>query len=225
MDETEIEAQSPPSGALPSVAGGPNAFLSRFDALNAAAQQAATAEKETRRQMFEQAEQRLQAPHRLRFGSPEVTQTLFGLANALVSPRPYGGFAGTMANVMPVLSQSAQSMSDAQKQREAALQQLREQYQLGTATAATTAAERELSNLGTLARFYEPQAAAEGLRYDPNATTGGYTVRPGQGGMPAMNSRGQYVVNNPAELAVLTRLAPDAIFVAEDNIPRYVTPR
>jgi hypothetical protein len=225
MDETEYEEQG--AGALPSAAMNPSEYLRRFDEQRSALQQAREGEATTRREMFEQAQQRLQAPQGLRFGSPEVTQTLFGLANALVSPRPYGGFAGTMANVMPVLSQSAQSMNEAQQQRAAALRELQEQYQLGTATAATEAAESEFDALGTLARFYDQPAPAS-VRYDPNPATGGYTIRPGTGGVPPTNTRGHYIVNSPEELDFLRRMAPDAVFVAADDptsTPRNVTPR
>ena len=159
MDETENEEQG--AGALSAATFSPADYVRRFDERSDALRQARAAEATTRREMFEQTERRLleqQQPRGLRFGSPEVTQTLFGLANALVSPRPYGGFAGTMANVMPVLSQSAEAMNAAQQQRTAtaqALETLRQQYGLDTAAAATAAAGDDLGSLDALARFYE----------------------------------------------------------------------
>jgi hypothetical protein len=144
MDETENEPQG--NGALTTATFGPADYISRYDAQRDVLRQARAAEALTRREMFEQTERRLleqQRPRGLRFGSPEVTQSLFGLANALVQPRRYGGFAGTMANVIPALSQSAEAMNAAQQQRTTAsqaLETLRQQYGLDTAAAATAAA-------------------------------------------------------------------------------------
>lgn len=157
MDEIETEEQI--SGALPVDAPlTREAFLQQYTGQMGTLREAQAREAAARQQLFEQAEQRLQQRNPMRFGSPEITQALFGLAGALSSPRPYGGFAGTMANVAPALAQGFGGISQAQRDRDAQLQQLREQYQLGSAQAETAGAQAQLESLADLAAFYtKPQ--------------------------------------------------------------------
>jgi hypothetical protein len=94
-----------------------------------------------------------------RYGAPTTREQLFALGAALTSPRYYGGLAGTMSRVAPVLGEMSQLQSNAQSQRDEAMRQLRMQYGIDTEAAEIGALEAEgaalkplISTYGTLAK-------------------------------------------------------------------------
>jgi hypothetical protein len=156
MDEDlEMEEQSLEAG-LP-FGGDASATLAKLSQQYAgmgsqlAAERKATAEARAAR--FKAAEE---AIRQQRFGAPSQSQQLFALSQALLSPRPYTGIAGTLANVVPALGKMSALQTDADGQRAAALQQLRQQYEDGTETARMTGLEGERVALGKLLTTYAP---------------------------------------------------------------------
>lgn len=59
------------------------------------------------------------------YAGPSVSQQLFALSKALLSPKPYRGFAGTMANVSTALSDVAKSQQEAKQKRALAEMELK----------------------------------------------------------------------------------------------------
>lgn len=67
------------------------------------------------------------------YAGPSVSQQLFALSKALLSPKKYSGFAGTMANVSSALSDVAKSQQEAKQKRALAEMELRGALDKGTA--------------------------------------------------------------------------------------------
>jgi hypothetical protein len=99
-----------------------------------------------------------------RFGAPTTSQQLAALSQALLAPRRMRGFAGTLANIMPAITEPADLRAAAETKREAALRQLREQYATAADASAvgTAAAKREA--LAKVLPLMKPSSA--GLTYD-----------------------------------------------------------
>jgi len=93
-----------------------------------------------------------------RFGAPTTSEQLYALSSALLSPRSQPGFAGTMSNLMPALMQTSQMRRGAEEQREAALQQLQQQYATAEEKARAEGLETQRRGLEPLLRTYGPLA-------------------------------------------------------------------
>lgn len=65
------------------------------------------------------------------YGGPSTSQELFALSRALLSPRRYKGFAGTMLNVTQALEGLGQQRETADQRRAEALARLQESYDEG----------------------------------------------------------------------------------------------
>lgn len=65
------------------------------------------------------------------YGGPSQSQMLFALSQALLGPRKYGGFAGTMYNVSQALGGIGQAREDAMRKRAEAEFELRQAYDTG----------------------------------------------------------------------------------------------
>lgn len=142
------------------------------------------------------------------YGGPSTSQELFALSRALLSPRRYKGFAGTMLNVTQALEGLGQQRETADQRRAEALARLQESYDegmSGTRSASLNARLKLLELQG------EQEAAAAKARqpkvqYDPER--GVWVTQPGTGGAPQVNPRGQYVVSTPEEAAMVPAGAP-----------------
>jgi hypothetical protein len=121
-----------------------------------------------------------------RFGAPTTRDKLFALSEALASPRYYGGLAGTMSRVAPVLGKMSQLQSSADAQRADAMRQLREQYEIGAeedglkALEAESAAVREQMKI--LAPLAKPADPFKGAVWSEEE--GRWVMRPGTVGGP-----------------------------------------
>jgi hypothetical protein len=171
MDEDlETEDMNPELAALsvnyPELAGKSagdmrNAFLpmylSAVQSEKAAREKSATALKDRYEAARAEIEQQ-------RFGAPTTSQQLAALSQALLAPRRMRGFAGTLANIMPAITEPADLRAAAETKREAALRQLREQYATAADASAvgTAAAKREA--LAKVLPLMKPSSA--GLTYD-----------------------------------------------------------
>lgn len=60
------------------------------------------------------------------YAGPSTSQQLFALSKALLQPKPYRGFAGSLANITGALDQSAQARDEAMRKRALAEQNLRQ---------------------------------------------------------------------------------------------------
>jgi hypothetical protein len=146
MDE-DLEMEDPNAEMLASkygagfAAGSPLApFMSNLEGMRAgiAAEREAVAKR--KKELFEAGEKEILAR---RYGAPTTREQLFALSEALASPRYYGGLAGTMSRVAPVLGEMSSLQSKAESQRSAALNQLRQQYEEGTLTSRLEGLESE----------------------------------------------------------------------------------
>jgi hypothetical protein len=146
MDE-DLEMEDPNAEMLASkygagfAAGSPLApFMSNLEGMRVgiAAEREAVAKR--KKELFEAGEKEILAR---RYGAPTTREQLFALSAALASPRYYGGLAGTMSRVAPVLGEMSSLQSKAESQRSAALNQLRQQYEEGTLTSRLEGLESE----------------------------------------------------------------------------------
>lgn len=80
-----------------------------------------------RTQQFQEAQKRLAEA----YAGPSTSQRLWALSQALLAPRPYKGFAGTMANISQAFGNIGQQEQAAEQKRKEALFQLQQQYQAG----------------------------------------------------------------------------------------------
>jgi hypothetical protein len=115
-------------------------FMANLEGMRAgiAAEREAVAKR--KKELFEAGEKKIMAD---RYGAPTTREQLFALSAALASPRYYGGIAGTMSRVAPVLGEMSSLQSKAESQRSAALNQLRQQYEEGTLTSRLEGLESE----------------------------------------------------------------------------------
>lgn len=93
--------------------------------------------------MFEQGQQNIQQM----YGGPTTGDTLLSLSQALLSPRRYRGFGGTMYNVSQALGGIGQQETEAKRRREEALFNLQQSYTTGEMQGERTALDRELELL------------------------------------------------------------------------------
>ena len=80
-----------------------------------------------RKQQFESGQQRINEM----YAGPSTSSQLFALSRALLAPRKFKGFAGTMQNVSQALGQIGEQRETAAQRRAEALARLQESYQTG----------------------------------------------------------------------------------------------
>lgn len=117
MDQTDTTG-----GALP----GGTAMRGLMD-LAREQQEYAAQREQAFKDRFEQGQKEIEQ----RYGGPSTSQTLFALSRALLAPRPYRGFAGTMYNVNEALGGISDQARTAEQKRADALAQLRASYEGG----------------------------------------------------------------------------------------------
>jgi len=117
-----------------------------------------------RQKQFEAAEE---AIRQQRFGAPSTSEQLFALGAALLSPRRYTGFAGTLDKITPVFGKMDQLQRSAEAQRSEALEKLRREYLMGQDESAVAAARAQREGLGriipSVASATKPRAARTAL--------------------------------------------------------------
>ena len=226
-DDLETEDMNPELAALsvnyPELAGKSagdmrNAFvpmyLSAVQSEKAAREKSATALKDRYEAARAEIEQQ-------RFGAPTTSQQLAALSQALLAPRRMRGFAGTLANIMPAITEPADLRAAAETKREAALRQLREQYATAADASAvgTAAAKREA--LAKVLPLMKPSSGA-GYTYMPDR--GGYGPQPGVGGnpqFPNMDDYGNYVVTDKRQIVYLPPNSPIVLPGGDPMKPKY----
>lgn len=147
-------------------------FMSKYFASMEAESNALRQQAINRQKQFAAAEE---AIRQQRFGAPTTSQQLFALSQALLSPRPYRGFAGTLANVLPTLGQMSSLQSDAESKRREALDALRRQYFTDQGESAVAAARAQREGLGKILPSVATAAGTASrakFAVDINPTTG-----------------------------------------------------
>jgi hypothetical protein len=99
-----------------------------------------------------------------RYGAPTTSQQLAALSQALLAPRRMRGFAGTLANVMPAITEPAALRAAAEEKRAEAEQRLRQQYASDTDASMLAGLEAEGAALEPLIRTYGTLAKPKQLQ-------------------------------------------------------------
>lgn len=79
------------------------------------------------------------------YRGPGLSEQLFAISQALLSPRKMPGFSGTLANISPVFTQIAKARRTAAQERAEALMKLQQQYQSGELEAQGDILKNELA--------------------------------------------------------------------------------
>ncbi len=157
----------------PSAAGGMLAQLSQqYGALGerqAAMQQQV---ERSRAERLRMAEEKIRAA---RFGMPSSSEQLFALSAAMLAPKPYRGFAGTLSNLVPVLGDISTARRTSDEQREQALMKLRSGYEDSTLESEQARMKAEREGLVDLMKVYGPLAKPKGRKTGFNPVTGRLT--------------------------------------------------
>lgn len=130
--------------------------------------------------------------------APSNSEKWLAIAAALGQPTRTGSFGESLGNLAQALG--TQKAERRKFEQEAEMLGLKYGLEAGTermrlAQARATEADRTLRAAATAAAKAE---AAKQPKYDYSEGAG-YTLRPGTGGMPHMNAKGQYVVTNEEE--------------------------
>lgn len=164
-----------------------------------------------------------------RFGAPTTRDKLFALSEALASPRYYGGIAGTMSRVAPVLGEMSKLQSSADAQRADAMRQLREQYAIDAeddvikALEAESAAVREqMKILAPLAKPRTPSTTSPVI-IGPDAvvrsrTTGSTITEPPQGAIYTLQAYLGDPSNTPQNKIIARRSFDEKFGYGASNI-------
>lgn len=200
-----VDTGDKPAGGLSTASGSPSASrsggLSSFADLEK--ELLAYPEKQAmeRKQAFEQGQQYIAQS----YAGPSLSQQLFALSKALLSPKPYRGFAGTLANVSTALSDIAKTQQEAKQKRALAEMELKSSFAKQSGDDYYDALKLRYQ-IGKAEQDAANKAALLGMpKYDP-LSSGGYQIRPGTGGlppMPTMDQYGNYVITDPRQIAFL----------------------
>jgi hypothetical protein len=153
------------------------------------------------------------------YRGPSLSEQLFAMSQAFLSPTSMPGFKGTLANISPVFGQIAKAQRTSEEQRAEALMKLQQQYQTGELNAEGDVLKNRLALIKA--------RATGGPKVDVNPK-GGYQRRPGTGGappFPEQDTYGNYVITDRAQLEYLPPNTP-VVEVGQDPLkPKYVPER
>ena len=216
--ETELPVDAMDLSALS--AGNPllAAYMKKYEADLASEAAAREKQARTRQQVFEAGEKEILAR---RYGAPTTREQLFALSAALASPRYYGGLAGTMSRVAPVLGEMSSLQSKAESQRSEALDQLRREYLMGNADATVAAAQAQREARAKVLPLLKPSS---GAGYTYMSDRGGFGPKPGVGGnpqFPNMDDYGNYVITDRRQIVYLPPNSPIVLPGGDPMQPKY----
>jgi hypothetical protein len=180
-DDLETEDMNPELAALsvnyPELAGkGPSDVLRGLTARQFSnIQQQRTAREKVSASKRAAFEAGLEEIKQRRYGAPTTSQQLAALSQALLAPRRMRGFAGTLANVMPAITEPAALRAAAEEKRAEAEQRLRQQYASDTDASMLAGLEAEGAALEPLIRTYGTLAKPSKQRTGFNPITGKLT--------------------------------------------------
>ena len=153
------------------------------------------------------------------YRGPSLSEQLFAMSQAFLSPTSMPGFKGTLANITPVFGQIAKAQRTAEEQRADALMKLQQQYQTGELNAEGDVLKNRLALIKA--------RATGGPKYDVSPK-GGYQRRPGTGGappFPEQDAYGNYVITDIAQLDYLPPNTPVVEVGQDPKKPKYVPAR
>lgn len=167
------------------------AYMARADA-NAARREA------VRKQQFDAGNAMLAKA----YAGPSRSQQLFALSQAFLQPTRTGGgrFAQVLNNVVGALGSTNEQMQEAQQKRAMAAMQLNNTYANQGLEGDDAALERDF-------KLWQLMAKGGNGQYSLGQD-GRWHLKPGTGGSPVVNAKGQYVVRTPAEAAAVPSGAP-----------------
>lgn len=93
------------------------------------------------------------------YRGPGLSEQLFAISQALLSPRKMPGFSGTLANISPVFTQIAKAQRTAAQERAEALMKLQQQYQSGELEAQGDVLKNELALMRARTAGMKPRKA------------------------------------------------------------------
>ena len=153
------------------------------------------------------------------YRGPSLSEQLFAMSQAFLSPTSMPGFKGTLANLVPAFNKIAQENRVAGQKRTEALLNLQKQYQDRELNAEDTVLKNRLALIRA--------RAAGGPKYDVNPK-GGYQRRPGTGGAPPFPEKdnyGNYVITDIRQLDYLAPNTPVVEVGQDPTKPKYVPAR
>lgn len=153
------------------------------------------------------------------YRGPSLSEQLFAMSQAFLSPTSMPGFKGTLANISPVFGQIAKAQRTAEEQRAEALMKLQQQYQTGELKAEGDVLKNRLA-------LIKAQSTG-GPKFDVSPK-GGYQRRPGTGGappFPEQDAFGNYVITDIAQLEYLPPNTPVVELGQDPKKPKYVPAR
>lgn len=154
------------------------------------------------------------------YGGPSQSQMLFALSQALLSPRKYSGFAGTMYNVSQALGGIGKAQEDANRKRAEAEFELKQAYDTGASNDELEALKLRYQLVKEANDLAAERAKAGQPKYQFDTTTGSWNIQPGTGGVPPMNARGQYVVSSPEQAANVPK-GKEFVYAGDDTGKTY----
>jgi hypothetical protein len=170
-----------------------------------------------RLQQFSDAKQYIERAYR----GPSTSEQLMAISQALLAPRRYRGFAGTMSKLVPAFGGIQEAQRKAEQQRAQALMQLQQQYQTGETTAEGEGLKNQLAVIKARAAANKPMWART-----VNPDTNEVTMTPIYPNQQPSGGANIPVIRNKAELA---KLPPNIrFFIAADDptqTPRRVPGR
>lgn len=226
LETEEQSAEMPIEGMDLQALAGTNpalaAYMRKYEADIAAADAARKKQAQTYKDVFEKGEKEILAR---RYGAPSTSEQLFALGAALLAPRRYKGFAGTLDKITPVLGQMDKLQSSAEAQRAEALAKLRREYLTGVADADVSSAQAQLEARGRLLSPLVSATKPSGqAAYTYMPDRGGYGPKPGVGGnppFPSMDAYGNYVVEDQRQIVYLPPNSPIVLPGGDPRKPRY----
>ena len=136
------------------------------------------------------------------YAGPSRSQQLFALSQAFLQPinTGGGGFAQVLGNVTGALGATSAQMREAQQKRAMAAAQLQDTYAMQGVEGDEERAKRQFEVMKLL--------KGQGVGQYSFGPDGRWHLRPGTGGSPMMNAKGQYVVSTPEQAAAVPSGAP-----------------
>lgn len=173
-------------------------------------------QKTAREAQFKAAQERIAQM----YGGPSQSQMLFALSQALLAPRKYSGFAGTMYNVSQALGGIGKAREDAMRKRAEAELELKQAYDTGAEKDELEALKLRYQLVKEANDLAAERAKAGQPKYQFDPTTGSWNIQPGTGGVPPMNARGQYVVSSPEQAANVPK-GKEFVYAGDDTGKTY----
>jgi hypothetical protein len=169
--------------------------------------------KAQRLQQFNDAKAYIEKNYR----GPSLSEQLFAMSQAFLSPTSMPGFKGTLANITPVFGQIAKAQRTADQDRAEALMKLQQQYQTGELGAEGDVLKNRLALIRARAAANKPQYIRT---EDP--VTGKVTITPvfpnGQQGTAAANGPTLENTRYIRSQADMIKLPPEIkYFIAVDD--------